>query len=131
MLKTSMRKLVELNYKNMQTNPKLNLKDFYNEFWEKSVESFVKAEKQIILDVAKQENLSYKCAEYYTNKYFNFKIHLEEPTGLFGEPKFYLVLEPKSVEELLENVDETDLDLTDCDKELLDQSYEKMGNNNE
>lgn len=109
---------IKLNFENMESSPSM-LQDFYDEFIEKFHESVMEAENKIIQKFAEEEGLSLKCADYFIRKGFYFRIETITPKSMIGTPKFNLVLEPKSVEEILADMDvESDLD-NECEKELI------------
>ena len=109
---------IKLNFENMESTPSM-LQGFYGEFIEKFHESVMEAENKIIQKFAEEEGLSLKCADYFIRKRFYFRIETITPKSIRGIPKFNLVLEPKSVEEILNEMDvESELD-NECEKELI------------
>ena len=76
---------------------------------------------EFIRQVSEECNISMKCAEYYVQKYFNFKWDIEKS----DDGRFFFVLEPfcKSVDELLSNnIDEEYVSdvYWECEWELID-----------
>lgn len=118
MLETPRMKLVKLNYEHMENHSGM-LQDFHQEFLEKTAEACMEAENKIIQEFAEEEGLSLKCAEFFIRKNFRFRIEVITSNSMVGTPKFYLVLESKSVEEILTDVDTLYSVDNGCEKELL------------
>ena len=124
MLETPMLKMVKIREKcmNMETSSNF-IQDFYDEFMKKTLTAFVDAEEEIIREFAEKEDLSLKCAKYFINKNFNFKPEVVYPDGPMSTPSFALTLVPKSVEEILDDIDtlpETNV-LNECEREFLEK----------
>lgn len=121
MLETPKMKIVKLNDEHVKKfTPSLD--NFMNKYLMETMNSIEEAEKEIIKKVAEEEGLSFKCAKYFIYKHFNFITKTEYPNGIRGSPKLYLTLEPKPVEQLLEEMDDSDLIFTECDKELIENT---------
>ena len=117
MLERPRMKLVKLNYDDMISPPSM-LQDFYDEFLKKTLTAIVETENKIIREFAEEEGLSLNCAEYLIRKHFRFRVETISPKSMVGTPRFNMVLEPKPVEEILnDDVDTRDI-LTECEKEI-------------
>ena len=122
MLETPRMKLVKMNMEHMETDSNF-MQDFYDKFMEKMLQSFVKAEEEIIREFAEKEDLSLKCAKYFINKSFNFKPEVTYPDGPMATPSIVLTLVPKTPEEILYDVDTLPMtdELNECERELLEK----------
>ena len=110
-------KQIKPDFNNIDTT---SISDAYNEMMNRFWKAVEETEDKIIKNFAKEQGLSLKCAEYHIRRHFNFRIETISPNSMIGTPKFNLYLEPKSVEEILRDIDTLpSSDLTDCDKELL------------
>lgn len=122
MLETPRMKLVKMNMEHIETDSNF-MQDFYDKFMEKMLQSFMKAEEEIIRKFAEQEDLSLKCAKYFINKSFNFKPEIVYPDSPLDTPTVTLTLVPKSPEEILHDIDTLPMthELNECERELLEK----------
>ena len=122
MLETPRMKIVKMNMEHIETDSNF-MQDFYDKFMEKMLQSFAKAEEEIIREFAENENLSLKCAKYFINKSFNFKPEIVYPDSPFDTPTVALTLVPKSPEEILHDIDTLPMthELNECERELLEK----------
>ena len=135
MLKTPNEKVNELTVKFIKKDyPEINTENMMQEAMDRFIVSFSnaydKAVKKFIKQVADDEGLSFKCAEYYVNKMMNFDIELVPEHPRLDDMNIELVLIPrfKTPEELLNDIEiESYHPLkNECEKELLRASESKI-----
>ena len=103
---------------NTKIENSISISDLYDKFLENFTDALSKAEKQLIQQVSDELGVDTKCAEKFLIDHFNIRIHTENPNSMIGTPKFSLVAEPKSVEEILNADDDTEFDW-ECEKQML------------
>jgi len=122
MLETPRMKIVKMNDEHINFDSNF-MQDFYDDFMKKMLQGFVKAEEEIIREFAESEDLSLKCAKYFINKSFKFKSEIIYPDSPLDTPTVALTLVPKSVEEILYDIDTLPMtdELNECERELLEK----------
>lgn len=138
MLETPNEKINNLTVKFIKQNyPEIDNENMMQEAFDKFIASFnnayEKAIEKFIQQVADDEGLSFKCAEYYVNKTFNFNVELVVPKNprtheLRDNPELVLVPRPKTPEELLHDIEIDSYHplKKECEKELLRASTGKV-----
>ena len=105
------------------------MNNFSQRFQKMVSDTMIIAEENLLKQVADEMGVSEKCAQYYISKHFNLEIGFK-PGFDYGDiynssnPVICFTLKPKSVEEILaqideDNDDEDELEL-ECLRELMD-----------